>query len=204
MQNSVQKSKDLTPEEELIIMDDKTDRGGQTEVSLDRWKKLNENTVRVWFWIPTGDRVYEDMRWPDPGQDMSKYKFVRLLHDVGLSLGVPEFEHAEDTTAKKIDGRWLLEVSKYSAHEIHDLSIRDRISYGIRDIKDYFDQGIDTGQETNTGTLRYILLSALVVPLLLPISVTQLVETDSERAKLFLSGVLCAILWGGMLLALVF
>lgn len=199
MQKSIQESDELTPSQELSVMNDKTSWNGLTEVSLNRWEKKDDKTVRVWFWTPTGEEVYEDMKWPKAGRDISKYKFVKLLHDVGLSLDMSDFDHADDATAKKNDSGWTLKVPDYDYHEICDANKKEIIKHRIYEVFDIYNERASKVEGSEPGSITNFICLIIFSPFMIAFAINDLSEEYSEGAELYLGGIITGIIFGVIL-----
>ena len=203
MQETIQESEELTPEEELSVIGSEEDSEG-VEVSLDEWEKVDCGTVRVWFWLPTGERISEDMDWPVLGKDGDEFKFVRLLQDAGLSMDMTDFDHASDVTALRVNNEWLLDTPE---HTSFGEQIKESIDKKFREFNSLSEDSY-TEVETKMDVIGFFLLFSVIAPFTLIISILQTIDEDSNKygGFFYLVGTFSTLLWAGaiaMLLGLI-
>lgn len=142
------------------------------------------------------------MQWPQLGEELTNSKFVRVLEYVGLSLDMPSFEHASDTTATKNGDNWSL-----NAPEIvyRDTGLIKRI---IRSFRLFIRQYKSTLDEAEAQDGLPPVLSTVLFAVIAPICViSALIElpngNGADGASLYLAGLLGCLMWITLLIYII-
>jgi len=105
---------DLSPVDELVEMEARTNSNGLVDVTIEGWSK-HENTGRVTVRFQLIDDIHsEKMDWPEPGENFHDYKFWKLLNSCNLEMRNAELLEGNEVYATKRGDEWELvpEVSR--------------------------------------------------------------------------------------------
>jgi len=116
---------ELSSAERLVRIEEASNEDGSVEVEILGWEE-EDGVVTVEMITPVGDVETEEMPFPEPGHDLTEYKFYRMLQEADLSIRNAELLQGEVFDAAVISEdykteRWEIQLDKSS-------SITDRIA----------------------------------------------------------------------------
>lgn len=132
--------RELSTIDKLVETEEKTNGDGSISVTLDGWEEAENDNISVYFITPTGDRMSEQMTFPQPGGDLSEYKFYRLVKQAGLTMRNADLLEGEEVRARRASGNgnssdsWWLEVPESTTTTDKTIDRATQVAEFVKDV----------------------------------------------------------------------